>query len=115
MADKRNLNRFKKRLPVRFGAGAPTKLAFSEDLSTHGIFIRTAATWPSGTTLQVEMTLPDDEYVFFEGVVCWSKKYPPQLINKVQKAGLGLRIVKFIAGQAAYQLFVAEIHAKHHG
>lgn len=113
MAEKRNLNRHKKRLPVRFGSGEATKLAFTEDISDDGIFIRTALTWPPGTVLQVEITLPDDEYVFFEGMVCWAKKYPPQLINKVQKAGFGLRIVRFIAGKAAYANLVGEMHARY--
>lgn len=112
MADKRNLNRYKKRLSVRFGADAPSQLAFSEDVSDHGLFIKTGKVYPLGTVLQIEITLPDDEYVFFEGMVRWSKKLPPQLIHKAQKAGLGIKITRFIAGQAAYSQFVAAMHAK---
>lgn len=113
MDDKRNLNRYRKRLSLRFGPAEPSQLAFTEDVSDHGIFIKTGKVYPLGTILQVEMTLPDDEYVFFEGMVRWSKKIPPQLLSKVNKAGLGIKIMKFIAGQAAYNQFVAEIHAKH--
>lgn len=112
MADKRNLNRYKRRLSVRFGADAPSQLAFSEDVSDHGLFIKTGKIYPLGTILQIEITLPDEEYVFFEGMIRWSKKIPPQLISKVQKAGLGVKITRFIAGQAAYSQFVAEMHAK---
>lgn len=113
MTDKRNINRFRKRLVVRFGMETPTTLAFSEDLSTHGIFIKTSAIVPLGTIIQVELTLPGDDYVMFEGMVRWSKKVPPQMLNKVQKGGMGIKIVRFIAGQAAYSLFVAEIHSKY--
>lgn len=113
MAEKRNINRYKKRLSVRYGADAPNQLAFSEDVSDHGIFIKTGKVYPLGTILQIEITLPDDEYVFFEGMVRWSKKIPPQLLSKVQKAGLGIQITRFIAGQAAYREFVGEMHAKH--
>jgi Tfp pilus assembly protein PilZ len=114
VADKRNLNRFKKRLAVRFGPEAPSQLAFSEDVSDHGIFIKTLKIYPLGTILQVEVLLPDDEHVFFEGMVRWTKKVPPQLISKVNKAGLGIKIMKFIAGQGAYGEFVAEMHARRH-
>lgn len=112
MADKRNLNRYKKRLSVRFGADAPNQLAFSEDVSDHGLFIKTGKIYPIGTILKVEIMLPDDEYVFLEGIIRWSKRIPPQLLSKVQKAGLGIQITKFIAGQAAYNEFVAEMHSK---
>lgn len=112
MAEKRNLNRYKKRLSVRFGPDSPSQLAFSEDVSDHGLFIKTGKIYPLGTILQIEMTLPNDEYVFLEGMVRWTKKVPPQLISKVQKAGLGVKINRFIAGQAAYSEFVAEMHAK---
>lgn len=113
MPDKRNLIRYKKRLTVRFGPDAPLQLAFSEDVSEYGLFIKTGKLYPLGTVLQIEMMLPDGEYVFFEGMVRWSKKIPPQLLDKVDKAGLGIKIMQFIAGQAAYNQFVAEIYAKH--
>jgi len=112
VAEKRNLNRYKKRLSIRFGADTPSQLAFSEDVSDHGLFIKTGKVYPLGTILKIEITLPDDDFVFLEGTVRWSKKVPPQLISKVQKAGLGVKIIKFIAGQAAYCEFVAEMHAR---
>lgn len=112
MAEKRKLNRYKKRLSVRFGHDRPSQFAFSEDLSDHSIFIKTGKLYPLGTILQIELTLPDDASVCFEGMVRWSKKVPPQLISKVQKAGLGIKIMKFIAGQEAYAEFVAALHVK---
>ena len=112
MVEKRNLNRYKKRLSVRFGTDETSQLAFSEDVSDHGLFIKTGKVYPYGTILKIELTLPGDDHVFFEGMVRWSKKVPPQLISKVNKAGLGIKIVKFIAGQGAYAEFVAEMHAK---
>lgn len=113
MAEKRNINRYKKRLTVRFGPDVPSQLAFSEDVSDHGLFIKTGKIYPLGTALHLELTLPDDDYVIFEGIVRWSKRVPPQLITKVPKAGLGVEITRFIAGQAAYGEFVAEMHARH--
>ena len=112
MAEKRNLNRYKKRLSVRFGTDEASQLAFSEDVSDHGIFIKTGKVYPLGTILKIELTLPDDDNVFFEGMVRWTKKVPPQLIGKVNKAGLGIKIMKFIAGQGAYAEFVAAMRAR---
>jgi Tfp pilus assembly protein PilZ len=113
VAEKRNFNRHKKRISARFGADAPNQLAFSEDVADHGLFIKTGKVYSLGTILKIELTLPDDDYVFLEGIVRWSKKVPQQLISKVPKAGLGIEITRFIAGQAGYSQFVAEMHAKH--
>ncbi|RNC73160.1 MAG: pilus assembly protein PilZ [Desulfuromonadales bacterium] len=112
MADKRDIIRHKKRLSLRFGIDAPERLAFTEDVSAHGFFIKTTNICPPGTRIQVELKLPDDESVFVEGMVRWTKKVPPQMIHLVRKSGMGIKIMKFIAGEEAFRYFIDELHAR---
>ncbi|AJE02815.1 PilZ domain-containing protein [Geobacter pickeringii] len=112
MADKRDITRHKKRLSLRFGTDQPSRLAFTEDVSAHGLFIKTTNLCPPGTRIQIELTLPGDESVFCEGMVRWTKKVPPQVIHLVKKSGMGIQIMKFIAGEEAFRHFIAELHAR---
>lgn len=112
MAEKRDIIRHKKRLSLRFGTDSPTRLAFTEDLSAHGMFIKTTNISMPGTILQIEVTLPDESSVFVEGMVRWTKKVPPQMIHLVKKSGMGIKIMKFLAGEAAYQHLITEMHNK---
>lgn len=112
MAEKRDITRHNKRLPLRFGIDTPTRLAFTEDVSAHGLFIKTTHLCPPGTRIQVELTLPGDDSVFLEGMVRWTKKVPPQMIHLVKKSGMGVMITKFIAGEESYRHFIDELHAR---
>ena len=59
MPDKRAINRHKKRLTLKFGIEAPNKLAFTEDISAHGLFIKTVNILPLGSRVKVELTLSE--------------------------------------------------------
>ena len=89
MPEKRDTKRMNKRLAIRFGTDAPTRLAFTEDVSAHGLFIKTTNLCTPGTRIHIELTLPGDDAVFLEGMVRWTKKVPPQAIHLVKKSGLG--------------------------
>ena len=112
MAEKRNIKRHKKRLTVRFGIDLPTRVAYTEDLSVNGLFIKTHYISPPGTRLQIELTLPNNDSVYFEGMVRWTKKAPPQLIHISIKCGMGVQITQFITGEANYQHFIAEMQKR---
>lgn len=112
MAEKRNIGRHRKRLSLRFGIESPTRLAFTEDISGHGLFIKTTNICPPGTRLQIELTLSDNDSVFIEGMVRWTKKVPPQMIHLVRKSGMGVKILRFIAGEETYRAFVSNIPGK---
>src|SRR6185369_16823193 len=101
MVPNQNTRRLKKRVTVRFGEDAAQKLAFTEDLSRSGIFIKTAQIVPPGRSIKVEFML-DDAVVKLEGTVIWAKKVPANLIRLVQKCGMGVRITRFLEGEDAY-------------
>lgn len=109
MSEKRDIKRNRKRLKIRFGVEVPKRVAFTEDLSNFGIFVITGLPENPGTLLLIEIYLPDEISVIVRGRVRWAKKVPPQLVRVANKGGMGIRIVKFEAGEEAYKAFVAEL------
>ncbi len=110
MAEKRDLKRHRKRLTVRFGVDDPNRLAFTEDISSQGLFIKTPNVCTPGTLIRVDLTLPDDRIVRMEAQVRWAKKVPPQMLRMVQKGGMGVRITRFFAGEDLYGTLCQELH-----
>ncbi len=112
MPDKRIINRHKKRLTLKFGIEAPNKVAFTEDISAHGLFIKTVNILPLGSRVRVEITMPDGVTVLLEGMVRWSKRVPPQMIHLVRKSGFGIMITRFLGGEENYRNLIAELHGR---
>ena len=112
MAEKRNIDRLRKRYSVRFGIDCATRLAFTEDLSSSGLFIKTTNICVPGSLIQVEVSISEQQSVLLEGRVMWAKKVPPQLIHIVKKCGMGVRIVRFLQGAEAYGQICAELAAR---
>ena len=102
MAEKRQTERLRKRLRLRYGVRDASSLAFTENFSETGIFIRTVKVMMPGTSLLVELELPDQTSVICEVKVRWSKRIPAGL-SHLQKGGMGVRVTKFLAGEEAYR------------
>ncbi|TYP00118.1 PilZ domain-containing protein [Geothermobacter ehrlichii] len=102
MADNRTQPRHRKRIQVRYGVEHPSRIAFTEDVSDEGFFIRSALVQKPGTILQVEMITPEGEVVLLEGRIRWAKKVPPNLLARV-KGGMGIKIRSFHQGEEAYR------------
>jgi hypothetical protein len=97
--EKRAPIRLKKRLRVNFGIDETNRAAFTEDISTTGVFIRSANVCTPDTRLSIEFLLDDGEIIKLEGRVMWAKKVPQNLFHLVKKSGMGIRILKFHSGQ----------------
>jgi hypothetical protein len=110
MAEKRDLGRKRKRVRVRFGTEEPRKMAFSDDISSGGIFIKTANPEKPGLLLNLEIILPDETHILCKGRIHWAKRVPPNMLRLVGKGGMGVKILSFSQGQEAYQEFVASLH-----
>ena len=110
MSNKRDISRFRKRLSLKFGTDAPTKVAFTEDLSQDGLFVKTVHPAPPGSRVNIELAMPDGSTVLMEGMIRWRKTVPPQVIHLVKKCGMGIKILKFVSGEEGYRLFVASLH-----
>lgn len=112
MADKRTLTRIRRRLSLRFGVDKPVRMAFTEDVTDDGMFIKTTNLYRPGTQMFIELIMPDEDKVTLVGVVRWSKKVPPNLIHLVKKAGMGVRIVSFVHGEDKFRQFLHEAQAE---
>lgn len=103
MTQNRDNTRFLKRLQVKYGEESPTRTGFTEDISEEGFFIKTALVRPPRTILNIELTTPARDVISLEGEVRWAKKVPPNLLRLVKKAGMGIKIYRFLAGEEHYR------------
>jgi Tfp pilus assembly protein PilZ len=108
MAEKRFDKRHRRRFAIRFGIDDPTRLAFTEDISMDGMFIKTTNIYPPGSRVKVTLILPDEQTVIVEGKIQWAKRVPPQMLRLVKKAGLGLKIERFLQGEELYRRICEE-------
>jgi hypothetical protein len=109
VAEKRNLGRHRKRFTLRFGPDEPVRTAFTQDISSTGLFIKTAYVCNPGNTIKVALDLDGGRLVMLEAVVIWAKKVPPQMIHIARKCGMGVRIVRFLAGGEYYAALCEEL------
>ena len=105
MADKRIHVRHKKRLPIRFGTDEAARVAFTEDISATGMFIKTANICQPNTLLLIEFDLAGTT-VKLVARVMWARKVPQNLFHLVKKGGMGVRFVRFEAGEKQLACFL---------
>jgi hypothetical protein len=102
MADKRNILRKRKRITLSFGTDESIiRRAFTEDISSTGLFIKTVNVCNPNTILKVELVV-DDQLISFDARVMWAKRVPQNLFHLVKKSGMGVRIIRFHNGQDRY-------------
>jgi uncharacterized protein (AIM24 family) len=109
MAEKRDLGRHRKRYTIRFGLTGQERKAFTEDISTTGLFIKTAYVHGPGSVIRVELELDERRTVVMEARVVWAKRVQPQMLHLVRKCGMGVRIVRFLSGGEDYRLLCEEL------
>jgi hypothetical protein len=112
MADNRDLKRHRKRLTLKFGVDAASRISFTEDISRLGMCIRSAVVSPPGTLLSIDLILPDGNLVKMTGVVAWAKKVPPNMIHVIKKCGMGIKFTRIEAGNEAFERFCAEMDGR---
>jgi Tfp pilus assembly protein PilZ len=110
MPVKRKASRHKNRYAIKFGIHKPMLPAFTEDVSAHGLFLRTTIVAPVGTRILIDLILPNNDKVSFVGVIRWVEMVGSQ-VNKVNKAGIGVEIKNFLYGEAFYQKLIAELNS----
>ena len=113
MAEKRVQPRYRKRFSLRFtdldgtNEGA-NRLSFTEDISLHGIFIKTAYVIRPGSCIEIVLTLPGGE-VRLKAKVMWAKKVQASFLHRISKAGMGVRITEFLEGEELYTSLLHEL------
>lgn len=105
--EKRGKKRFLKRLSVRFGDQKPERTAFTHDLSSSGIFLKTNFVFVPNTKLQIELTLPDGKIIHCRGIVMWAKRIPPAFNRVIQKYGMGIHLLDI---PDEYKALIEKLH-----
>jgi Tfp pilus assembly protein PilZ len=114
MAEKRTQRRIRRRLSLRFGVDKPVRLAFTEDVTESGLFIKTTNLYRPGTRVFIELILPDESRVRVTGSIRWTKKVPPTMIHLVRKAGMGVKFLRFEEGEELFRNFMNGAQAVKH-
>ena len=109
MSDNRRPVRHKKRLSVHFGVEETNRVAFTEDISMTGIFIRSLNVCPPNTRIKLEFLLENENKVVLEGRVMWAKKVPQNLFHLVKKTGMGVRILRYISGEEHFRRYCNDL------
>lgn len=102
MAENRQQKRHRKRLQLRYGVDGSMRTAFTEDVSEEGFFIQTSFVHSPKTEIRIELMTPTNECIHLDGRVRWAKRVPPNLA-RLAKGGMGIRIIRFHAGEVIYR------------
>ncbi len=87
---KRSAERHTKRLDVRFEAGGSSYAGITSNLSKHGMFIRTMHGFVPGTTVNIELTLPDSSMMRLQGRV--RRTFKTSI--SAMKNGMGIELIE---------------------
>jgi len=109
MAEKRLINRKRKRLKVRFGVEQPKRMAFTDDITDTGLFITTSTPEKPGTRIMLEIETPTGDTIKCQGQVRWARKIPPNLLRVATKGGMGVKLGNFANGKETYQQLVEQL------
>ena len=112
MPDKRQERRHRRRLQVRYGTDGLSKIGFTEDISEEGVCLRTALVFPPLSHIRMELAVSENEIIRCEGKVRWAKRVPPNLIHKINKAGMGVQITRFEEGEDIFRRICLEMHTR---
>jgi len=106
VAEKRIMNRKRKRLKLRFGVEKAKRIAFTDDISEKGIFITTTMPEKPGAIVMVEIETPTGDIIKCQAQVRWARKVPQNLLRVVSKGGMGVKLGNFTQGKETYQQMV---------
>jgi Tfp pilus assembly protein PilZ len=101
--NKRNRERARKRLMIKYGTVRADRTAFTKNVSAVGIQIKTNSVYRPGTEIQIEIRVPERCFAL-RGRVVWAKKVPSQLAH-VLDCGMG---VAFVDPTPEWREFFAE-------
>lgn len=96
-------------MSIYFGIDEAVRVAFTEDISMTGMFIKTPNIIPPNSKIKIEFDLPEGGRVKLVARVMWAKKVPANLFHLVKKSGMGVRFLHFHSGEDAFDDFFESI------
>jgi len=100
--EKRDRQRKKTRVSVRFGVDQPNRMGLVTDVSARGLFITTNSVLPRGSAVRVQVPVPGADPVILDGKVTRSRRVAAQLVM-ITKGGMGVRLENAPPGWRASQ------------
>lgn len=88
---KQENRRLRRRIEIHFGEGEPRHAAFSGNISTAGIMIRTTRVFPPGTILTLQLKFPEATFRL-DAVVMWARQGNIEWLQ-TGRVGMGLMFV----------------------
>lgn len=89
--DRRLIDRARRRIGVRYGAGKPEFLGFTSDFADTGLFLQGNNLFAPGTVLTLEVDLPGGRRMI-RGTVRWVKEVPPAF-RRSMRGGMGIETI----------------------
>lgn len=89
--EKRDRQRKKTRVSVRFGSTQTDRMGLITDVSARGLYITTNSVLPSGSEVHVQVPVPGGAPVVLTGKVMRSRRVAAQLLMST-KGGMGVRL-----------------------
>ncbi len=108
MSEKRHTPRYHHRMSVRYGEESCNRIAFADNFTEEGIFLRTAMVQVPGSAIQLTMNIPTGDVIAL-GRVAWARRIPPHMLRLVKNAGMGIRILKFLDGEDRFREYCASL------
>lgn len=91
MPEKQLHPRTRGRLRARFGTTTLDRMAYTNNVSLSGAFVKTNNVLRPGTTIQIELEFPDRKLTLWAQVV-WAKRVPAQMAH-ILPCGMGVRFI----------------------
>lgn len=101
--NKRQQQRFTKRLEAKFIADGESFIGITSNLSESGLFIRTKRGFPPDSTVDIELIMPDGKISRLKGIVKRTAKGPLSIKN-----GMGVFLLKKDETYSSYLKLLAE-------
>ena len=108
MSEKRTTQRCHQRMSVRYGENGHSRIAFADNFTEDGIFLRTAVVHTPGSRIYLSMNIPGGDVVAI-GRVAWARRIPPHMLRLVKNAGMGIRILQFLNGEDRYRTYCSNL------
>lgn len=91
VADRRKIDRARRRISVRYGDDKATFLGYTLEMGDKGMFLQGNQLFPPGTLLNLELESPQGP-VSARGIVRWVKEVPA-VFRRSMRGGMGIELM----------------------
>lgn len=90
-ADRRKMDRNRRRVSVRYGDEQARFLGYTQEMGDKGLFLQGNQIYPPGTVLNLDLEMPEGTRSA-RGIVRWVKEVPPAF-RRSMRGGMGIELL----------------------